>query len=137
MIQPLAWAKTFLRLTDGDTLNLLLNSWAILAVTIDEEDVSVRTIKHLSTIRFCRHIVNYFAISSQTFNPIRLNLPILFRLLARYYLFEPLLGDGEGQYFLHHPSTSSQSVEKIVFGSNHKTGVALPTTLYINASEPR
>ena len=40
MIQPLAWAHSILRLADGDTLNLLLNSWTILAVAIDEEDVS-------------------------------------------------------------------------------------------------
>ena len=42
MIQPPAWAKTFLRLADGYTLNLLFNSWAILAVAVDKEDVGVR-----------------------------------------------------------------------------------------------
>ena len=42
MVQPLAWAKTFLRLADGNTINLLLNSWTILAVAVDEEDVGVR-----------------------------------------------------------------------------------------------
>lgn len=41
MVQPLAWAKTFFRLADGDTLNLLLNSWTILAIAINEEDVGV------------------------------------------------------------------------------------------------
>lgn len=42
MIQPPAWAKTFLRLTDGDTLNLLFDTWTILAVAVDKEDAGVR-----------------------------------------------------------------------------------------------
>ena len=41
MVQPLSWAKTFFWLADGDTLNFLLNSWAILAVAVNEEDMSV------------------------------------------------------------------------------------------------
>ena len=36
MIQPLAWAKTFLRFPDCDTFNLLLDTWTILAIAIDE-----------------------------------------------------------------------------------------------------
>ena len=102
LIKPLVWAKTFLRLADGDTLNLLLNSWAILAITVDKENVGVRSIKYLSAICFCQHIIFYFAVSGQTFNPIRLYLPILFILFASRNHIEPLLADGEGQYFLFH-----------------------------------
>lgn len=42
MVQPLAWAKTSLRLADADTLNLLLNSWTILAVAVDKKDMGKR-----------------------------------------------------------------------------------------------
>lgn len=37
MVQPLAWAKTFLRLADGYTLNLLFYLWAIVIVAVLEE----------------------------------------------------------------------------------------------------
>ena len=39
MIQPLAWTHSFLRFPDGDTPNLLLNTWTILAVAVDEKDM--------------------------------------------------------------------------------------------------
>ena len=143
MIQPLAWAKTFLRLADGDTLNLFFDSWTILAVAVDKEDMGIRFIFQLAyhatiaTELIEKHLTAFGLLVYKSGCPIRLNLPILFRLLARCDFIEPLLVDGEGQYFLLHPSTSSQSVAKIVSGSNHKTGAALPTLLYINASEPR
>ncbi|CUO82824.1 Uncharacterised protein [Segatella copri] len=46
-------------------------------------------------------------------HPKTFNYPILFILFARHYHIEPLLADCEGQYFLIHPSTSSQSVARI------------------------
>lgn len=105
--------KPFFWLADGDTLNLLLDSWAILVITVNEEDMGVRAIKHLSAICFCRHIISYFAVSGQTFNPIRFYLPILLGLFASHNHVEPLLADCEGQYFLLHLYTSSQSVASI------------------------
>ena len=48
MVQPFAWAHSLLRLADGDTLNLLLNSWTILAVAVDKEDVGIRFIFRLA-----------------------------------------------------------------------------------------
>lgn len=41
MIQPSVWTHTSLWLADSDAANLLLNSWTILAVAINEEDVSI------------------------------------------------------------------------------------------------
>lgn len=109
----LSGQRPFFRLPNGDTLNLLLDSWAILAITVNEEDMGVRAIKHLSAICFCRHIISYFAVSGQTFNPIRFYLPILLGLFASHNHVEPLLADVEGQYFLLHLYTSSQSVARI------------------------
>lgn len=43
MIQPLVRAHTLLWLADSDATNLLLNTRAIPAVAVDEEDVGVRT----------------------------------------------------------------------------------------------
>ena len=40
-IKPLVGAHSLLWLSDGDTLNFLLNSWTILAVAVNEENVSV------------------------------------------------------------------------------------------------
>ena len=127
MIQPLAWAKTFLRLADGDTLNLLLNSWTILAVAIDEEDVGIWLKTHKISMyiltdniyspvySFCPkfHVCTITIRDKQTFYPVRLRCSIFLGLLARYYHIEPLLANGEGQYFLLHPYTSSQSVASI------------------------
>lgn len=39
MIQPFFGAQALLRLTNTDTLNLFLNTWTILAVAVDEENV--------------------------------------------------------------------------------------------------
>lgn len=143
MIQPLAWAKTFLRLADCDTLNLLLYLWTIVIVAVLEENVSEWLIFQLAyhatiTAKLIeKHFAAFGLLVYKSGCPIRLYLPILFILSSVSNHVEPLLADGEGQYFLLHPYTSSQSVAKIVSGSNHKTGAALPTLLYINASEPR
>lgn len=125
MIQPLAWAKTFLRLTDGDTLNLLLNSWTILAVAVDEENVGIRFIFQLAyhatiTAKLIeKHLTAFGLLVYQSGSPIWFYFPIFLSLLARYDFIEPLLADGEGQYFLFHPYTSSQSVARI-----HSVGIA-------------
>ena len=107
MIQPLAWAKTFLRFADDDTLNLLLNSWAILAVAIDEEDVSIRFIFKLAyhatiTAKLIEKHLAAFGLVHQSGSPIWFYLPIFLSLLARHYHIEPFLTDGKGQYFLFH-----------------------------------
>ena len=52
MIQPLAWAKTFLRLADGDTLNLLFYLWTIVIVAVLEENVSEWNELHCTIIQF-------------------------------------------------------------------------------------
>ena len=44
--------KTFFRLHNGYNFNILLDSWAILAITVNEEDMGVRAIKHISAICF-------------------------------------------------------------------------------------
>ena len=62
MIQPFVWTHTFLWLADSDAANLLLNTWAIPTVAVDEEDVGARAIKHLSTMCFCCHIIENFAV---------------------------------------------------------------------------
>ena len=88
MVQPLAWAKTFLRLADGDTLNLLLNSWAILAVAVDEEDVSIRFIFQLAyhatlTAKlFEKHLTAFGLLVHQPGSPIWFYFPILLSLLT-------------------------------------------------------
>ena len=120
MIQPLAWAKTFFRLSYEDVLNLLLYSWAILAVAIDEEDVSIRFIFQLAyhatiTAKLIKkHLTAFGLLVYQSGSPIWFYFPIFLSLLARYDFIEPLLADGEGQYFLFHPYTSSQSVARIL-----------------------
>ena len=125
MIQPLAWAKTFLRLTDGDTLNLLLNSWAILAVAVNKENVGVWFVFQFAyhatiTAKLIeKHLTAFGLLVHQSGSPIWFYLPIFLSLLARYYHIKPFLADGEGQYLLLHPSTSSQSVARI-----HSVGIA-------------
>ena len=52
MIQPPAWAKTFLRLADGYTLNLLFYLWAIVIVAVLEENVSEWYELHCTIIQF-------------------------------------------------------------------------------------
>lgn len=119
MIQPLAWAKTFLRLADADTLNFLLNSWAILSVAIDEENVGewlvFRFTCHttITAVLIKKHFAAFGLLVYKSGCPISLNLPILFCLFTSSNHVEPLLADGEGQYFLFHPYTSSQSVARI------------------------
>lgn len=108
MIQPLVWAKTFLRLPDGDALNLFFDTWAILAITVDKEDMSVWFVFQLAyhatiTAKLIeKHLTAFGLLVYQSGSPIRFNLPILLCLLARYYHIEPLLTDGEGQNFLFH-----------------------------------
>lgn len=119
MIQPPAWAKTFLRLADGYTLNLLLNSWTILAVAVYEENVGVwlvfRFTCHttITAVLIKKHFAAFGLLVYKSGCPIRLYLPILFILSSVSNHVEPLLADGEGQYFLLHPYTSSQSVARI------------------------
>lgn len=135
MIQPLAWAKTFFRLSDEDVFNLLLYLWAIVIVAVLEENVSEWYKLHCTIIQFLLDgvcIYKYFFILSyveffelieifaflildkeKTAHPKTFNHPILFCLFASHNHIEPLLADGEGQYFLFHPYTSSQSVARI------------------------
>ena len=108
MIQPLVWAKTLLRLPDGDTLNLLLDTWAILAVAVNEEDVGVGFVFQLTyhatiTAKLIeKHLTAFGLLVYQSGSPIWLNLPILLGLFASQNHVEPLLADDEGQYFLLH-----------------------------------
>ena len=125
MVQPFAWAHSLLRLADANTLNLLLNSWTILVVAVDKEDVGIRFIFRLAyhaTIAaelIEKHLTAFGLLIYQSGTPILLDFPILFRLFACHNHIEPLLADGEGQNFLIHPSTSSQSVARI-----HSVGIA-------------
>lgn len=119
MIQPLAWAKTFLRLADGNTLNILLNSLAILAVAVNKENVGVWFVFQfachttITAVLIKKHFAAFGLLVYKSGCPIRLYLPILFILSSVSNHAEPLLADGEGQYFLLHPYTSSQSVARI------------------------
>ena len=116
MIQPLAWAKTFLRLTDADALNLLHNLWAIVMVAVLEENVSEWYELHYTIIQFLLDgvcIYKYFLILSyveffelieifaflildkeKTAHPKNFNHPILFCLFASHNHIEPLLANG-------------------------------------------
>lgn len=115
-IKPLVRTKTFFRLADGDALNLLFDTWTILAVAVDEEDVGIRFIFRLAyhetiTAKLIEKYLTAFGLLVyQSGSPIRFYLPIFLSLLARYDFIEPLLADVEGQYFLLHLYTSSQSV---------------------------
>ena len=108
MIQPLAWAKTFLRLTDADALDFLLNSWLVVSVAVDEENVGIRFIFQLAyhatiTAKLIeKHLTAFGLLVHQSRSPIWLNLPIFLCLLASNNHVKPLLADGEGQYFLFH-----------------------------------
>ena len=119
MIQPLAWAKTFIRLTDGDILNLLFYLWTIVIVAVLEENVSEWLIFQLAyhatiTAKLIeKHLTAFGLLVHQSGSPIWFYHPIFLSLLASHNLIKPFFADGEGQYFLFHPSTSSQSVARI------------------------
>ena len=135
MIQPLAWAKTFLRLADGDALNLLFYLWTIVVIAVLEENVSEWYELHCTIIQFLldgidvyKHLkcltnmklnvlIEIFGFlildKEKATHPKVFNYPILLGLFASHNHVEPLLADGKGQYFLLHLYTSSQSVASI------------------------
>lgn len=106
MIQPLVWAHSLFRLADGDTLNLLLDTWAVLAVAVNEEDVGVWFVFQLTyhatiTAKLIeKHLTAFGLLVYQSGSPIWFQLPIFLCLFACHNHIEPLLADVEGQYFL-------------------------------------
>ena len=75
-VEKFIWAKSFLGLPDGDTLDFFLYTWAVCTVAIDKDNMCVRSIQNFSTICFCCHIIGNFAVCGKSFYPIRLNLPV-------------------------------------------------------------
>ncbi len=66
MIQPPAWAKTFLRLADGYTLNLLFYLWAIVIVAVLEENVSEWYELHCTIIQFLLDSIDVYQASQMS-----------------------------------------------------------------------